>query len=644
MKKRDHEAYIESDVRNPKFMQLKSMVILFLLTLFGTSTLAQPNCPAMGWENEPIQDPDGCCILFDMLPSTLDFPWAYWFVVADGATYNSSTYPTGEFPICFDDAGMENVVVTYVDAFGITLCENDWTVFVETGCAVPCEDCVDFVGIEITTADECTYDFEMSYTVDLSCGEVMITSLLWDFGDGTFDTESSPSHTFPDYDAYTVTATIVYTVDGEPCSQEQTVTAWAWGCGGDGDGFECAPFEFISSTDTEMTMGLPTAETCVDPTYQINITEFGSGDPLAPATFTTTEVSPDVWEATITGLDPCTAYEVQAVLLCDGLVLGSCSKDVPWETNCPAPCTGCLIVDEIAIISFDGCEYRLEAVYEETDACGVIDVTSVYWDFGDGNTDDDAVVDVSFLCEGMKTVTATIYYTSSLHPDIACVVEITEDIDVIGCDGECPPPCEVINSPPICEDCLVSDGISLATAPSGCVYQFIMDYATNEAECGTIGIISIEWDFGDGTTGTGPIGNHTYAGDGTYTVTGVITYLSSALGIECTHSACLEVHVTGCGGHAPKMAEGPGSGITATTVPNPADEMVTITVLDPNNSSGVDQLELVIFDINGREVYRGNTTLGSQKMINVSHFESGLYIYEVRDGETVILKEKLLIK
>ncbi|MFT5820722.1 MAG: hypothetical protein ACI8ZM_001969 [Crocinitomix sp.] len=84
--------------------------------------------------------------------------------------------------------------------------------------------------------------------------------------------------------------------------------------------------------------------------------------------------------------------------------------------------------------------------------------------------------------------------------------------------------------------------------------------------------------------------------------------------------------------------------ITATTVPNPADEMVTITVLDPTNSSAATQLELVIFDINGREVYNGNTIIGSQKMIDVSRFESGLYIYEVRDGETVLLKEKLLIK
>lgn len=82
----------------------------------------------------------------------------------------------------------------------------------------------------------------------------------------------------------------------------------------------------------------------------------------------------------------------------------------------------------------------------------------------------------------------------------------------------------------------------------------------------------------------------------------------------------------------------------AITVPNPADNIVAITVLDPNNSSDAAQLDLVIFDINGREVYRGNTTTGVQKVIDVSRFESGLYIYEVRDGETVLLKEKLLVK
>jgi len=34
-----------------------------------------------------------------------------------------------------------------------------------------------------------------------------------------------------------------------------------------------------------------------------------------------------------------------------------------------------------------------------------------------------------------------------------------------------------------------------------------------------IGIVSYEWDFGDGTTGTGVTANHTYTNLGTYTVT-----------------------------------------------------------------------------------------------------------------------------
>jgi len=48
-----------------------------------------------------------------------------------------------------------------------------------------------------------------------------------------------------------------------------------------------------------------------------------------------------------------------------------------------------------------------------------------------------------------------------------------------------------------------------------------------------VGIVSYEWDFGDGTTGTGLTVNHTYAEPGTYNVTLTVT---DATGYEDTHS------------------------------------------------------------------------------------------------------------
>lgn len=636
------------------FMKLKSIVFMLILSLSSASSMAQTMCPGGGWENEPIQDPDGCCILFDMLPSTLDFPWAYWFVVADGETYNNSDYPTGDFEVCYEDAGMENVVVTYVDAFGVTLCENDWTVFVEKGCGpdIICEDCIDFTGITVETEDLCTFDFEMIYTINPDCGGITIVSESWEYGYfGGHGSGATDSHTFPGDDTYSVVAIIEYTVDatGETCKQEQTVDVNVTGCSP--GGVDCTPFELISATDGEMTIGLTTKDPCTSPTYEINITEFGSGVPLSPATYTTTEVSPDVWEATITGLDPCTPYQIEAVLLCDGVIVGACTNGTAWETDCPTfPCSaGCLTIDDIVIEKIDGCDYTLSVDYDMTDACGDLEIESIDWDFGfggPGSIGEGEEVDVTFLCDEPQTVKVTITYTT--YSGHECKKTFSELINPFGCEEEC--------TSCLLDECLrVSRILATPNEHNPCKYELFFDWSSS-ISCNSFSDISVDWTILDdmgaiiGTT-SGELVNYTFPGDGTYTVKGVFNYTVDEMKKSC--DILIEIDVVGCGekeGHKRGQFSGDsgktltGDAIKASTVPNPADENVTITIVDPTNSSDFDELQLEIFDINGREVYRGNTRLGAQKMIDVSHFESGLYIYEVRDGETVLLKEKLLIK
>jgi hypothetical protein len=636
-------------MKKTKFILFKNMVTLFLLALCSTSALAQPDCPGGGWENEPIQDPDGCCIQFDMLPSTLDFPWTYWFVVADGETYDSGDYASGFFDVCYEDAGMYNVVVTYVDAYGVTLCENDWTVFVDEGCGpdIICEDCVDFTGIEVTTMDLCTFDFEMVYTVDPACGGITIDSYSWDYGYfGGFGSGAIDSHTFPGDDSYDVIATIEYTVDatGLTCKHEQIVEVDVTGCSP--GGILCGLDPLISISDTEMEIELPTREPCGSPTYIIEIREVGDVD-FTLATATVSALPP--YTATITGLDPCTPYETKITLQCAGGIDGICFSGETYVTDCPPPCSsGCLITDGIDILFIDGCDYTLEANYETTDACGDIEVTSVVWDWEEGTTATGDIAEISFLCGGMKTVTATINYTT--YPDIECKATITREINAFGCDE-------------VCTTCFDDECVRayelIAEPRGGCLYWFTFDSALGD--CGAIDpeSISFEWDFGyDGGIIIDEDGvfwiEHSFPEDGPYTIT--MTYYYTLLGEEEERSCTMtvDIDVKGCHGgkDTPKRGQiifesgqiNASSGIMSTTVPNPADEEVTITVLDPNNISDADQLQLVIFDINGRKVYNGNTTVGSQKMIDISHFESGLYIYEVRDGETVILKEKLLIK
>lgn len=648
MKEKENKTRFAAAPVGQRFSGLKKIVLVFLLTLGGANLFAQDVCPDSGWENEPIQQEGSCCALFDMLPSTPDFPWAYWFVVADEVTYSSSDYATGEFKACFGEGGMHNVVVTYVDAMGVTLCENDWTVFIDDAeCIDPCEDCVEFTGIEMTTADDCTFNFEMDYSVDLGCEGLEITSLTWDFGyPGGTGTGATVSHTFPESDAYTVTATIEYTFGDEMCTKTQSLTAWAFGCVDVGDGVDCLPYLFIESDNHSMTIGLPTKDPCESPTYGLTIREFGTEDEFIPATFTTTEVSPGVYEATITGLEPCMSYEVVAELFCEGESAGICTHGEAWSTNCPPPCSGCLELHNIEVIRAEDCDYSFELDYDLTDECGDIEVVSIDWDFGDGSVGEGESVDASFLCSGPHTITATVSYISSIHPEVVCEKEISKEIEVEDCEEVCTTcyadPCVKV--------------IDLIVEPKGgCLYWFTFD--SGLGSCGPFegGSVYFDWDFGHGTgnvTGSPDFWvPHTFPGNGTYTVTMTYHYQLAGDDTEYSCSIRISVDVTDCDDERgdKRMAQQTGgaignSGIHATTVPNPADEQVIITVIDPTNSSDLDQLQLVIYDVNGREVYRGDTRIGSQKMIDVNHLQSGLYIYEVRNGETVLLKEKLLIK
>lgn len=633
---------------NPKLMKLKSLIFILLLTLYGASAFAQPNCPDSGWENEPIQDPESCCILFEMLPSTLDFPWNFWIVTADGVNYSNADNPIN-FPICFEETGVENVVITYFDALGATLCENNWSVVVENGCGPPCEDCIDFEEITINSGAACDYEFTMEYTIDPSCEEITIISETWDF-DHPLGTGSgiNVSNTFPEDGIYLVTGTIEYTVDWdeEPCTQKQAIEVTVTGCTESGE-IDCSLLKSIEILADEITMGLPMSDPCEDPTYIISISEFGSGDPFELATVTTDEVTAGVFEATISDLDPCTPYQIQVELFCGGIYAGTCVNEEAWITECPAPCDGCINLDGIDIVAKDGCEYTFDADFEITDACGDVTINAINWNFGfdgPGSSATGEIVDASFLCAGTYRVTATILY--STFPDVECIARVSRLVEVTGCDEECSS-C-YLDECVAAYDLLILDGGGL-----GCSYTFLFYYS--DGKCGDIDpeSILINWDFGypDGTgTSTIDATSHFFPSNGTYIITIIFNYrlIGEIEDRSCTMS--VELEITDCLlGHGDKMVESPGndfsnSPFTTTTAPNPADENVTITIFDPTNTSDLDQLQLVIHDINGRVMYRGITNLGIQKMIDVSDFEHGLYFYEILDGDALITRKKLLIK
>ena len=71
-------------------------------------------------------------------------------------------------------------------------------------------------------------------------------------------------------------------------------------------------------------------------------------------------------------------------------------------------------------------------------------------------------------------------------------------------------------------------------------------------------------------------------------------------------------------------------------IPNPATEKVTLQITSPQN---LPNTEIEVFNITGAKVHETTVDLqagGNQISINLTGFEKGLYLVQVRNGETVL--------
>ena len=115
------------------------------------------------------------------------------------------------------------------------------------------------------------------------------------------------------------------------------------------------------------------------------------------------------------------------------------------------------------------------------------------WDFGDGNTGTDSTVSHTYTSPGDYTVTLVVTDT------LGCTDTLTR-IDYIHI------------SPPIAD---FNPDIT-----SGCP---VLNVTFTDATVSDTTLVSWEWDFGDGTTGTGNPVSHPYDSAGTFTVTLIVT-------------------------------------------------------------------------------------------------------------------------
>ena len=127
-------------------------------------------------------------------------------------------------------------------------------------------------------------------------------------------------------------------------------------------------------------------------------------------------------------------------------------------------------------------------------------ITSRAWSFGDGTTGSGTTVGHPYAAGGTYTVTLTVTDTGGATATQSQSVTV------------------VVNAPP---------AASFTSACSGLTCTF--DGSGSSDPDGTIR--SLAWNFGDGTTGSGPTVSHTYAAAGTYMATLTVTDSGGATGM-----------------------------------------------------------------------------------------------------------------
>jgi PKD repeat protein len=133
------------------------------------------------------------------------------------------------------------------------------------------------------------------------------------------------------------------------------------------------------------------------------------------------------------------------------------------------------------------------------------------------------------------------------------------------------------------------------------------------------------WSFGDGSpVSTQASPTHTYATGGIYTVKLTVSNGS------CSDSATQLVNTLSLGINDINTLS------SATVYPNPARDMITLSV---NSTSNVDGCHLAISNILGQNVYGKDVDLtgGNDRFdINVSGLSSGVYIISVQNGKNMV--------
>ena len=183
-------------------------------------------------------------------------------------------------------------------------------------------------------------------------------------------------------------------------------------------------------------------------------------------------------------------------------------------------------------------------------------------------------------------------------------------------------------------------GDSIPVTPSDCHASFFIapdtsanawvlyDFSTS------LGTLTYNWDFGDGSTSTLPNPSHTYSALGNYLI--CLTISDGTCTDTYCDSAFIDMNQPGSGVMSIRMMQ-VTAGITENSselyfdvYPNPVEDELILSLTNENLE---DKLTLSIVDVMGRNVESKLEVLSSSLKMNTSQLSPGIYLLNVSDGK-----------
>jgi len=403
-----------------------------------------------------------------------------------------------------------------------------------------------------------------------------IASYSWDFGDGIVESGETLSHEYTETGSYTVTLRVT---DNDSDSARDTLNITVTPAEVDPNDAPVASFT-ASDSDVEKNIIISfdaSNSSDSDGTIASYFWDFGDENTATGVSTTHSYSSTGTYTVTLTVTDDQGDFDSETLSI-------TVTEPVTPSNSDPSASFSAskTEVDTNESVSLDGSA--------SSDSDGTI--VSYQWDFGDGSTGTGETVNHSYTDDGQYTITLT----------------VTDDLGATDTSSD---NISVLNVAPIC-----AIETNLTTLLTGGSVAF--DGSQSSDSDGSIN--SYAWDFGDGTTGTGPTVNHIYTTAGSYRAELTITDDDNAI-------ASAHVDIT--------VSDGTNTAATATFTSSDLSinekESVYFNASASSDSDGV----IVSYTWDFGDGYRGSGEAISHTFMNPGTFTVTLILVDNNGAESI---------